>query len=44
MDIKIQQATQDDLNEIAQLFNLYRIFYQQESDLELAKKFYLSAY
>lgn len=37
--MKIIQATMDDLEEVATLFNLYRMFYQQESDLEEAKSF-----
>lgn len=35
----IKQATIEDLNEVATLFNAYRIFYGQESDLEGVKQF-----
>ena len=37
--ISIKQATIDDLDEVSNLFNLYRIFYRKESDLEGAKIF-----
>lgn len=37
--IIVYQATIADLEDIAYLFNEYRIFYQQESDLEGAKAF-----
>ncbi|UPZ35715.1 GNAT family N-acetyltransferase [Sphingobacterium sp. PCS056] len=39
MEFLIKQATLADLNESATLFNLYRIFYRQESDLEKGKDF-----
>ncbi|OCA81270.1 GNAT family N-acetyltransferase [Pseudobacillus wudalianchiensis] len=35
----VYQATQEDLNEVAELFNSYRIFYEQPSDMEAAKRF-----
>jgi len=35
----IRTATIDDLPQLAQLFDLYRIFYQKASDIEGAKKF-----
>lgn len=35
----VRQATIDDLEETAQLFNEYRVFYKQESDLEGAISF-----
>ncbi|MED3962617.1 N-acetyltransferase family protein [Bacillales bacterium AN1005] len=35
----IFQATMEDLDGVANLFNLYRTFYQQESDLEGAKNY-----
>jgi len=35
----IKKCTAEDLEEIAQLFNAYRIFYDQESDLSAAKAF-----
>jgi len=39
MAFLIKQATLADLDESATLFNLYRIFYRQESDLEKGKDF-----
>lgn len=39
MAFTIKQATLADLDETATLFNLYRIFYRQESDLEKGKDF-----
>lgn len=39
MSFEIRQATIEDLNEIAKLFNEYRVFYQQVSDYGLAKSF-----
>jgi ribosomal protein S18 acetylase RimI-like enzyme len=37
--MKIFQATIEDLEEVANLFNLYRMFYQQETDLEGAMNY-----
>jgi len=37
--ILIRQAVIDDLQAIAELFNLYRIFYRKASDIESAKIF-----
>lgn len=37
--MEIFQATIEDLEGVSYLFNLYRIFYQQESDLESAKTY-----
>ncbi|WP_067841289.1 GNAT family N-acetyltransferase [Amphibacillus sediminis] len=37
--MEIYQATIEDLEGVANLFNLYRIFYQQTSDLEAAKRY-----
>ena len=37
--MKIFQATIEDLEGVSNLFNLYRMFYQQESDLEGAKTY-----
>ncbi len=37
--MKIKQATLDDLKEVAELFNLYRIFYNQESNIDAAYTF-----
>lgn len=39
MDYKITKASLEDLNETAELFNLYRVFYRQESDVEKGKAF-----
>lgn len=37
--MKVYQATLEDLEGVANLFNLYRIFYKQESDLEAAEAY-----
>lgn len=37
--MKIIQATIEDIEGVSNLFNLYRMFYQQESDLEGAKAY-----
>jgi hypothetical protein len=37
--MKIVQATIEQLNDVAFLFNQYRIFYRQPSDLESAQGF-----
>lgn len=37
--IKIQKANNKNINQIVLLFDLYRQFYNQKSDLKLAKKF-----
>jgi GNAT superfamily N-acetyltransferase len=39
MTIRIQQATIEDIDLIAPLFDAYRVFYQQNSDLNVAKTF-----
>jgi len=39
MSIKIYKATLSDIEHIAKLFDAYRVFYEQKSDLELAKGF-----
>ncbi|SCZ09742.1 Ribosomal protein S18 acetylase RimI [Paenibacillus polysaccharolyticus] len=39
MTIKIRQATLNDISEVSRLFNEYRIFYGQHSDLEAATFF-----
>nr|WP_261771722.1 GNAT family N-acetyltransferase [Paenibacillus xylanexedens] len=39
MTIKIRQATLNDISEVSRLFNEYRIFYGQHSDLETATFF-----
>ena len=36
---KVRQATMIDLEEVAELFDLYRIFYEQNSDINGAKQF-----
>ncbi len=35
----IHKATLNDLDELADLFNLYRVFYKKESDVEAGKSF-----
>lgn len=35
----LKQATIEDLDQVAQLFNEYRVFYKQESDLDGARQF-----
>ena len=37
--VNVKQASLNDANEIAQLFDAYRVFYKQESDLALALTF-----
>jgi ribosomal protein S18 acetylase RimI-like enzyme len=37
--MEIYQATIEDLKGVSNLFNLYRVFYQQSSDLEGAKNY-----
>jgi GNAT superfamily N-acetyltransferase len=37
--MEIRKATIDDLDELAALFNGYRIFYKKESDIEKARQF-----
>jgi ribosomal protein S18 acetylase RimI-like enzyme len=37
--LKVTQATIENLDELASLFNEYRVFYGQESDLDGAKQF-----
>jgi ribosomal protein S18 acetylase RimI-like enzyme len=39
MDISIKRATLNNINEVSELFNAYRVFYKQESDLALANSF-----
>ncbi|KEQ28336.1 acetyltransferase [Pedobacter antarcticus 4BY] len=39
MDYKIRKASLEDLDEVAVLFDLYRIFYRQDSDVEKGKAF-----
>lgn len=39
MSISIKRATLENLNEISELFNSYRIFYKQDSNLDLAISF-----
>lgn len=39
MDYKIRKASLEDLDEVAVLFDLYRIFYRQDSDIERGKGF-----
>lgn len=37
--LSVRQATIEDLDEVTGLFNQYRVFYKQESDLEGARRF-----
>jgi ribosomal protein S18 acetylase RimI-like enzyme len=37
--MEVYQATIEDLDEVSNLFNLYRMFYQQASDLDGAKNY-----
>ena len=39
MELAIEQATIDDVTEIAKLFDAYRVFYEQPDDLVLATEF-----
>lgn len=39
MKINTRQATLNDIGQLATLFDKYRVFYQQKSDLTLAQKF-----
>lgn len=39
MELVIERATIDDVTEIAKLFDAYRVFYEQRSDLDLATEF-----
>jgi ribosomal protein S18 acetylase RimI-like enzyme len=41
MNIEIQTATFEHLNDLAPLFDAYRVFYQETSDLERARNFLL---
>jgi len=43
-ELFVRQATIEDLNEVTILFNEYRIFYGQETDLEGAKQFLLDRF
>ena len=36
---KIVKAEEKDLEELGRLFNLYRIFYEEEDDLEKASRY-----
>lgn len=39
MEYKIKKASLEDLDETAALFDLYRIFYRQKSDVDKGKAF-----
>ncbi|MGO3344750.1 MAG: GNAT family N-acetyltransferase [Marinomonas sp.] len=39
MSISVKRATLENLNEVSELFNSYRVFYKQDSDLDLAVSF-----
>ena len=40
----IRQATVEDLDDLARLFNEYRTFYRQPSDIEAARRFLLARF
>src|SRR5690606_820416 len=42
MDTRIKQAGLDELDKVVPLFDNYRIFYGQDSDVEAARQFLLS--
>ncbi|MFA9557958.1 GNAT family N-acetyltransferase [Evansella sp. AB-rgal1] len=42
--MKILRASKADIDGVAELFNLYRMFYKQRSDLEGAKQFILDRF
>ncbi|MGM9986005.1 MAG: GNAT family N-acetyltransferase [Bacillaceae bacterium] len=42
--MNITQATIKDIEGVAELFNLYRIFYKQDSDLDAAKAFIMERF
>jgi len=39
LSVEIRKATINDLDELARLFNSYRVFYHKESDIECARQF-----
>jgi len=39
MSLSISQATEDDVQSVAILFDQYRVFYEQKSDVSLAQEF-----
>ena len=39
MTVNVKRATLDDIKEVAGLFDAYRVFYKQQSDLKLATNF-----
>ncbi|MDP7557790.1 MAG: GNAT family N-acetyltransferase, partial [Nitrospinaceae bacterium] len=39
MEVTIRRATTNDIEEIAKLFDAYRVFFEQGSDLSLAQEF-----
>jgi len=39
MSVSVKRAQLENVKEVAELFNLYRIFYEQDSDMELAVDF-----
>ena len=39
MEVSIKKASKSDISELSKLFDAYRVFYKQESDLDLASKF-----
>lgn len=39
MSENIKRANKNDANIIGEVFNLYRVFYKQESNVEIAQKY-----
>ena len=39
MEVFVKRATVDDINEVSRLFDAYRVFYEQASDIDLAINF-----
>ena len=39
MNITVKKAAIEDIKDVSELFNLYRIFYKQESNIDLASSF-----
>ncbi|MVP02596.1 GNAT family N-acetyltransferase [Paenibacillus lutrae] len=44
VNFEVRQSTIGDLNEVAEIFNQYRIFYGQDSDVERARQFLFDRY
>ena len=41
MEVSIFKTTPDDVDNVAEVFDLYRVFYAQKSDFDLARRFLL---